>query len=64
MGYASTCWRGLRPTFPLGIFRAALEVGCLGCLPPSSSGPGYLVLSQETGVRFPLGVLAGSRSGR
>ena len=22
-------------------------------LPPSSSGPGYLVLSQETGVRFP-----------
>ena len=28
-------------------------------MPPSSSGPGYLVLSQETGVRFPLGVLKG-----
>jgi hypothetical protein len=25
--------------------------------PPSSSGLGYLVLSQETGVRFPVGVL-------
>src|SRR5690606_6436730 len=28
-------------------------------LPPSSSGLGHLVLSQETGVRFPVGVLAG-----
>ena len=27
--------------------------------PPSSSGLGYLVLSQETGVRFPVGVLGG-----
>ena len=26
-------------------------------LPPSSSGLGHLVLSQETGVRFPVGVL-------
>lgn len=26
-------------------------------LPPSSSGQGHLVLSQETGVRFPVGVL-------
>ena len=25
--------------------------------PPSSSGPGYLVLSQGTGVRVPVGVL-------
>ena len=25
-------------------------------LPPSSSGLGHLVLSQETGVRFPVGV--------
>ena len=25
--------------------------------PPSSSGLGYLVLSQKTGVRFPVGVL-------
>jgi hypothetical protein len=28
-------------------------------MPPSSSGLGYLVLSQKTGVRFPLGVLTG-----
>lgn len=33
-------------------------------LPPSSSGLGYLVLSQETGVRFPLGVLFGRVNAR
>lgn len=27
-------------------------------LPPSSSGPGYWILSPVTGVRLPLGVLA------
>ena len=56
---ASTPGGGLRPTFPLGILGAALRWCLIGRLPPSSSGPGYLVLSQETGVRFPLGVLPG-----
>ncbi len=39
----------------------ALKVLCyekLECLtPPSSSGLGYLILSQVTGVRLPLGVV-------
>ena len=33
----------------------------IGLLPPSSSGLGHLVLSQETGVRFPVGVLLNAK---
>jgi len=46
-------------------------LGALGFLklepnaaPSSSSGLGHLVLSQETGVRFPVGVLFGTLDGR
>src|SRR5919106_2107205 len=41
------------PTPDCGIF----HVFQTRVAPPSSSGPGHLVLSQKTGVRFPVGVL-------
>src|SRR5690606_8784622 len=51
------CERGLTSVRAVLYFKARRAVPPI--LPPSSSGLGHLVLSQETGVRFPVGVLAG-----
>src|SRR5690606_9999373 len=51
------CERGLTSIRAVLYFKARRAVPPI--LPPSSSGLGHLVLSQETGVRFPVGVLAG-----
>ena len=47
--------KGLKHHPPTRTFRV-LSVSAGSFLPPSSSGLGYLVLSQKTGVRFPVGV--------
>lgn len=49
--------KGLKHHPPARTFRI-LPVSAGSSPPPSSSGLGYLVLSQKTGVRFPVGVFA------